>query len=185
MWQPWEPTVVPTKRLDILSRSGGLGNEHSIAYVYVFDLSPDGDEDQSGEVVKFTFYYGGLSAKVIKSGNAEFSINRHRKGWESNDVPLVRPDLLENLVEALKEISTPTCAYHFYFDDTTVIVVRELIVEPEPEIPAWNKCHITGKPHDFAPTKFPDFPNRVSTTPLVISQYCRDCHGRFATKRLE
>lgn len=134
MWQLWEPAVQPTKRLDFLCKPGEFGDEHTTAYAYVFDLSPEGGEDQSGEVIRFSFHYGGVSAEVIRSGNAEFSTNKHRKGWGFDDVPLVRSGLLKDLVEALKEVSTPTCTYCFYFDDITVIIVRELIVEPDPEV---------------------------------------------------
>lgn len=186
MWQPWEPTSQPTKRMSVLKKlSLPPDRERANVYVFVFDLLPGGQEEQSGEVVKLFFSPGELTAQIINTTGLEFSDYRHRNDWGTWDFPLNNPALLEQLSEALKSVSTPVCNYRLYAGDKSVIIVRELIVEPEPKIPAWNRCYITGKAHDFTDEKF--WSVKLSDPgyePKYTIRICKTCHHPVVTEGL-
>lgn len=195
MWEPWDPSTVPGKQLDLFQYlRRGLDNHDAprIAYAYAFDLSPDDQIDRSGKVVRMTFETRGVTAVVERSSGYDFSVRKDSREWDFLPFDLKELATVEQIVDALAEISTESASHHYllYFRDISVAIVRvpnpdfiEPEVAPTVAVPAdvidWNICPRTNQPHHLID---PPYPNRYIWQGVVSCDFakrCEDCHGLY------
>ncbi|TSC93971.1 MAG: hypothetical protein Athens101428_445 [Candidatus Berkelbacteria bacterium Athens1014_28] len=189
-WNPWNPAIKPGKEFHLLRlHDPNQIQEFETAWGYcdVYEVSPNGNLDKSGQAVKIEF---GSETRInlMPANDPEMTIVR--TNWEYLPLDLVDPTLLENLVNALSGISTPEFNYRFYTRDTMVVVVREPIVESA-EVKTADEKQTDILPHQrcsLSPTELHIKEPRtesalpvIGRTPSPKVHICQFCKGVFST----
>jgi hypothetical protein len=156
-------------------------------FIHVWDVVTD--DETPGTIAKSSdifWYQGSGIGRIINDTNPEYyhrlnnELQHVRYEWVQN--PLGVGTHLDDLFEALRFLSDTTAIYEIWQNDTYkfAYIVRRKVVEPDqPELkPAadWNRCPITGIPHNFT-QRF--YVLHYNSTVRTTAHLCGDCHGLF------
>lgn len=177
-WRAWEnPTTADSLGIEIL-RPLLPDNPDPKRYIRICEVYGEGKRTKAiEEILEFCDQDG--SGRIIPASDTEFLWRNQSVTYTFSLSPLTDAEFLERLFGLVKSATKPDRIYQIYTNGQFAAIVRELVVEPEPEIPAWNMCHITGKPHRFLD---PPYPMRFvwhSADGCNHARQCQDCHGLF------